>query len=87
MATPLARDLLASGHARPHGAGFGLDATRDGRLIDAAGAPQRALRAIGHPLRGVAWESSSIPEQRAQATALAARLLAELQPATAAAAE
>jgi uncharacterized NAD(P)/FAD-binding protein YdhS len=87
MATPLARDLLASGHARPHGTGFGLDATRDGRLLDAAGAPQRGLRAIGHPLRGVAWESSSIPEQRAQATALAARLLAELQPATAAAAE
>ena len=64
-----------------------LDAWRQAQAFAAAGAPQRALRAIGHPLRGVAWESSSIPEQRAQATALAARLLAELQPATAAAAE
>jgi hypothetical protein len=32
-------------------------------------------------LRGVAWESSSITEQRAQAIALADRLLAKVTPA------
>ncbi len=87
MTAPLARDLLAAGVVRPHGTGFGVDATPDGRVIDAAGLARPELRAIGHPLRGVAWESSSIPEQRAQASALAARLLAELQPGTVAAAE
>lgn len=82
---PLVRNLLASGIVRPHGTGFGIDATEDGRVIGANGAPRFEIRAIGHPLRGVTWESSSIPEQRAQATALSARLIAELGGAQAAA--
>lgn len=75
---PLVRNLLASGAVRPHATGFGIDATGDGRVIGADGAARPELRALGHPLRGVAWESSSIPEQREQATALGARLLGEL---------
>jgi uncharacterized NAD(P)/FAD-binding protein YdhS len=72
---PLVHHLLADGVVRPHPTGFGIDATTDGRVIDAGGAIQSSLWAIGHPLRGVAWESSSIGEQLAQAIALAGRLL------------
>lgn len=78
--TPLVKSLLAAGTVRPHGTGFGIDATPDGRVVGSDGRARDWLRAIGHPLRGVAWESSSIPEQRAQAAALAERLLAEAKP-------
>lgn len=75
IADPLVRDLVETGIARPHATGFGLDATPAGEVIDRAGAVQPEIWAIGHPLRGVAWESSSIGEQLAQAIALADRLL------------
>lgn len=76
----LVRNLLADGVVRPHTTGFGIDATKDGRVIDDRGAIQKDLWAIGYPLRGVAWESSSIGEQLAQAIALADRLLPAVSP-------
>jgi uncharacterized NAD(P)/FAD-binding protein YdhS len=81
IADPFVQNLLASGEVRPHSTGFGIDATTDGALISREGHVHRNLSAIGHPLRGVAWESSSITEQRAQAIALADRLLAKVTPA------
>ncbi|URK86347.1 FAD/NAD(P)-binding protein (plasmid) [Rhizobium sp. RCAM05350] len=64
-ADPFVQSLLAAGEVRPHSTGFGIDATTDGALISRDGHVHRNLSAIGHPLRGVAWESSSITEQRA----------------------
>lgn len=78
---PLVRQLLSAGLVRPHETGFGIDATLEGRVISQDGHVQTDLLAIGHPLRGVSWESSSIPEQRVQAAALAEVLLAGLAPA------
>ncbi|MBA8880037.1 FAD/NAD(P)-binding protein [Phyllobacterium myrsinacearum] len=75
---PFIRYLLASGEVRPHGTGFGIDATSNGAVINANGQVHGNLHAIGHPLRGVAWESSSITEQLAQAIALAERLLSKV---------
>lgn len=75
---PLVRALLADGLVRPHATGFGIDATREGAVIGADGGVAEDLHALGHPLRGVAWESSSIPEQIAQGSHLADRLLARL---------
>jgi hypothetical protein len=49
-------------------------------LIDADGLVHDSLFAIGRPLRGVAWESSSIGEQLALAIALADRLLRQDEP-------
>jgi uncharacterized NAD(P)/FAD-binding protein YdhS len=72
------KNLLADGIARPHATGFGLDATNDGAVVDLDGHVQSDVLAIGHPLRGVAWESSSINEQLTQAIALADRLAARL---------
>ena len=84
IAHPFVRQLLSSGEVRPHSTGFGIDATPEGDLIDEEGRVHRNLSAIGHPLRGVAWESSSITEQRTQAIALADRILAKFTPARAA---
>ena len=72
---PLVADLLHSGTVRPHATGFGIDALPDGQIIAAGGKVSQRVFAIGHPLRGVAWESSSIGEQLAQSIVLAARLL------------
>jgi uncharacterized NAD(P)/FAD-binding protein YdhS len=73
--------LLDSGEVRPHSTGFGIDATPEGDVISEERRIHRNLSAIGHPLRGVAWESSSITEQRTQAIALAERILAKITPA------
>lgn len=72
---PLVRQLVGEGLVRPHPTGFGVEATAHGAVIGRDGKVDGRLWAIGHPLRGAAWESSSIPEQRAQAAALAPRLL------------
>ncbi|KPH04978.1 hypothetical protein B5K08_24400 [Rhizobium leguminosarum bv. trifolii] len=84
ISDPFIRQLLAGGEVRPHSTGFGIDATPEGDLIDEEGRVHRNLSAIGHPLRGVAWESSSITEQRTQAIALADRILLKFTPARAA---
>lgn len=80
IADPFVKSLLASGEVRPHSTGYGIDATPAGDLINEDGLVHRNLSAIGHPLRGVAWESSSITEQRTQAIALADRILAKFTP-------
>ncbi|RDJ04630.1 FAD/NAD(P)-binding protein [Rhizobium grahamii] len=77
---PFVKSLLARGDVRLHSTGYGIDATPAGDLINEEGLVHRNLSAIGHPLRGVAWESSSITEQRAQAIALADRILAKFTP-------
>ena len=80
IADPFVRSLVESGEVRPHSTGFGIDATPEGDVISEEGRVHRNISAIGHPLRGVAWESSSITEQRTQAIALADRILSKLTP-------
>ncbi len=73
-ATPLLRDLFATGQARPDALGLGLDATPAGALLDSAGQPSSTLFTLGPPLRGLWYETTAIPEIREQAAALAARI-------------
>ncbi|MFG1477839.1 FAD/NAD(P)-binding protein [Xanthobacter sp. V4C-4] len=70
---PLVRALLARQLVAPHATGYGIGADpASGAVLDRAGRPSTRLFAVGHPLRGASWESSAIPEQLAQATALGA---------------
>ncbi len=48
---------------------------RRGRLLDHAGRPDPALLAIGPLRRGSQWETTAIPEIRAQAAQLADDIL------------
>lgn len=75
---PLVQNLLEDGLVRRHDTGFGIAATTDFAVIDRAGIPHDDIFAIGHPLRGVAWESSSLTELRFQAEVLAERLCGAL---------
>jgi len=75
--TPPLSGLVASGTAcaGPHGMGIATDADT-GNLIDARSRSVEGLFAIGTLRRGTLWESTAVPEIRAEAHCLAALLLA-----------
>ncbi|MFE1292929.1 FAD/NAD(P)-binding protein [Streptomyces sp. NPDC058751] len=76
---PLWASLFGTGAAVPGPLGLGV-ATRDGRLLDAGGGAPLAVFTLGAPRRGELWETTAIPEIRAQAADLAERLLARPAP-------
>jgi uncharacterized NAD(P)/FAD-binding protein YdhS len=73
-AGPLVRRLLDTGVARVGPHGLGLDIDRVGRLVGADGAVRDRLWLIGPLRRGAQWETTAVPEIRAQARRLATDL-------------
>jgi uncharacterized NAD(P)/FAD-binding protein YdhS len=71
---PLVDGLAARGLLRPGPHGLGLDVASDGRLLDEAGVPARAVHVVGAARRGVEWEVAAVPDIRRQARAVAATL-------------
>ncbi|GAA0974914.1 FAD/NAD(P)-binding protein [Acrocarpospora macrocephala] len=67
--------LLADGLVRPGPLGLGLDADACGRVLDAAGRPDDRIVTLGPTLRGKLYETTAIPEIRAQAATLASYLI------------
>ncbi len=80
---PLFDDLLTprGGVAlgRPSTAGMGLR-TVSGRLVDSAGSTEAPIWTLGCVRRGELWESTAIPEIRAQAAQVAVAVLDEIAP-------
>lgn len=72
---PLLRQLLHDGVCRPGPMGLGFEATAEGTIVGADGKPSPMLSTLGPPLRGVLWETTAVPEIRAQAAALARRIV------------
>ncbi|MEU4234506.1 FAD/NAD(P)-binding protein [Nonomuraea sp. NPDC026600] len=72
---PFLANLITAGTARPDPLRLGLDATPDGAVLDVAGQPSGRLFALGPLLRGTLYETTAVPEIRAQAAALAPRLV------------
>ncbi|GAA3660417.1 FAD/NAD(P)-binding protein [Nonomuraea antimicrobica] len=72
---PFVANLVSAGTARPDPLRLGLDAGPDGALLDASGRPSARLFALGPLLRGTLYETTAVPELRAQAAALAPRLV------------
>ncbi|OWT68159.1 MULTISPECIES: FAD/NAD(P)-binding protein [unclassified Achromobacter] len=83
---PLLRQLVARAYVQPHSTGFGIDAVGQTGAVISRTVDTTGLYAVGHPLRGVNWESNAIGEQVAGATATAQALAHTLQPALAVAA-
>ncbi|MGI5267580.1 FAD/NAD(P)-binding protein [Nonomuraea sp. CA-218870] len=72
---PFLAGLVSAGAARRDALGLGLDAGQDGAVLDATGRPGERVFAVGPLLRGGLYETTAVPEIRAQAAALAPRLL------------
>jgi uncharacterized NAD(P)/FAD-binding protein YdhS len=79
---PLVQNLLHRGIIRADPLGLGLDATPELRVIDREGQAQDGLFSLGPPVRGLWYETTAVPETRAQAAAVA-RMLAFEQAQTA----
>ncbi len=75
---PFLERLFAAGLARPDPLGLGLDADHSGTVVDATGRAHDRIFTLGPTLRGVRYETTAIPEIRAQAADLAPRLVAAL---------
>jgi uncharacterized NAD(P)/FAD-binding protein YdhS len=78
-ALPLVGRLLRRREASLDALGLGLRCDPRGALLDAHGASSEAFFALGALRRGELWESTAIPEIRAQAHALSEVLLAGLR--------
>lgn len=72
---PLLINLLARGLIDHDPLALGITALPDGRVQRYRGDAVGWLFTIGAPLKGVLWESTSVPEIREQAVALARQLL------------
>lgn len=74
---PLVRSLIEKGEIEPDEMSLGLNATYDGKIINARKEVSSVISTLGTALKGVLWESTAMPEIRAQARNLALNLLAE----------
>ncbi|SNR94537.1 Uncharacterized NAD(P)/FAD-binding protein YdhS [Streptosporangium subroseum] len=72
---PFLASLIAGGTVRPDRLRLGLDAGSGGAVLDAAGRSDGRVFTLGPMLRGSLYETTAIPEIRAQAAALAPRLI------------
>jgi len=71
---PLLSALLDAGRIRPDPLRIGIDVDSECRTLDCAGNASGRLYAIGPVTRGTFWESVAVPDIRAQAARVAARL-------------
>ena len=73
---PLIRSLIADGEATANDLGIGFRTDSRGALRNSAGSAAQVLFTLGPPRRGELFETTAVPEIRAQAAELARLLLA-----------
>ena len=71
----LVKNLVKKGYIRNDCLNLGVDATPDGKTIDESGTVSEKIFTTGTALKGILWESTAMPEIRAQANKLALSLL------------
>jgi uncharacterized NAD(P)/FAD-binding protein YdhS len=77
-APALYRNLLKRGLVSGDDVGLGIRATADFAALDTFGARSKSLMVLGPPLKGTLWETTAVPELRAQAFRVAEVILADL---------
>lgn len=75
---PLLQALQARGLVAPDPLRLGLDSTVAGAVVGADGVVVDGLYAVGPPRKGTLWESTAIPEIRAQAAEVARLVLSRV---------
>jgi uncharacterized NAD(P)/FAD-binding protein YdhS len=76
----LFQNLFDRGLVRPDELDMGIEVTPDFAAVDQEGRPSDFLFAVGPLLKGTLWETTAVPELRAQAFQVARALLADNQP-------
>ncbi len=76
---PLFRNLFERGLVRPDELDMGIEVTPNFAVVDRDGQPSDFLFAIGPLLKGTLWETTAVPELRAQAYQVAQALAARDQ--------
>ena len=71
---PLLRALVARGLVTPDPLRLGVSCTPQGEVLDVSGQVVPGLFVVGPPRKGTLYETTAVPEIRAQAAALAQRL-------------
>ena len=71
----LVKNLLNRGLIKSDGLKMGIDAAPDGGTIDKNGKISETILTVGTALKGVLWESTAMPEIRAQTNKMAQSLL------------
>jgi uncharacterized NAD(P)/FAD-binding protein YdhS len=79
----LYRNLLVRGMVTPDEVDLGVRVTPEFEVVDRAGRRSAWLRVLGPPLRGTLYETTAVPELRAQAFRVAEGIVAELKAARA----
>lgn len=74
----LYRNLIERGLVSPDEIGLGVRATADFAALDRDGARSKWLMVLGPPLKGMLWETTAVPELRAQAFRVAEVIVAEM---------
>jgi uncharacterized NAD(P)/FAD-binding protein YdhS len=78
-APALFQNLLKRGLIRPDDLDMGIEVSPDFAVVNDQGRPSNFLFAIGSLLKGTLWETTAVPELRAQALQVARALLADDQ--------
>jgi uncharacterized NAD(P)/FAD-binding protein YdhS len=73
----LIRNLFRKGLIRADEVDLGIEVTPDFSVVGADAQPSRFLFAVGPLLKGALWETSAVPELRAQTYQVAQKLLAD----------
>lgn len=76
LTDPVSGPLIKAGGARLDPLGIGLDLDADGRVRNAASAPDPRLFALGPPARAAFWETTAVPDIRKRIEALVGILTA-----------
>jgi uncharacterized NAD(P)/FAD-binding protein YdhS len=74
----LYRNLLDRGLVSSDEIGLGVRATADFAALDRFGERSKWLMVLGPPLKGILWETTAVPELRAQAFRVAEVIVAEM---------
>jgi uncharacterized NAD(P)/FAD-binding protein YdhS len=75
---PLYRNLLERGLVSADEVGLGIRATADFAAVDGEGRRSPWLMVLGPPLKGTLWETTAVPELRAQSFRVAEVIVADL---------
>ena len=75
---PLTQDMLETGMARISPCGLGLEHDSKGQIVGCNMQPVQGLFSVGPPRKAMLWESTAVPEIRAQVRLLADSILAHI---------